>query len=307
MSHTLTVLAHRPREGVVTWSLVAAAVLVQIAYPLTVDAWRTPVTVLSVVVFAAAALADCTRRHGLRGGVTLLAVAGGIGLLAEAVGVATGVPFGSYAYTGTLGPTLLGVPVVVPLAWLMMAWPALVVGRTLAGSRPAVAVVGGLALAAWDVFLDPQMVDAGHWVWFHPTPSLPLVPGIPLTNFAGWVLVSVVIVGTLHVLLPARREVSRPAAVLYLWVAASSVLAHLAFFGLPGSALVGGLLMGGVAIPFALRLGTAREVERSGPDRDPGGAGSPTELPTRADGRYWKRRRGADAARRHSVIDRRRP
>jgi putative membrane protein len=29
------------------------------------------------------------------------------------------------------------------------------------------------------------------------------------------------------------------------------VLAHLVFFGLPGSALVGGVVMGVVAIPFA--------------------------------------------------------
>ena len=35
----------------------------------------------------------------------------GGGLLAEAVGVHTGFPFGAYAYSGTLGPELLGVPV----------------------------------------------------------------------------------------------------------------------------------------------------------------------------------------------------
>ena len=44
-------------------------------------------------------------------------------------------------------------------------------------------------LAAWDVFLDPQMVDDGHWRWADPTPGLPGVDGVPLTNFAGWLLV----------------------------------------------------------------------------------------------------------------------
>ena len=181
----------------VTWALVAAAVLVQIVYPLTPDGTRTPITVLSVLVFAAASLADVVRRHGPRGGGVLLLVAGGGGLLAEAVGVHTGFPFGSYTYTGTLGPQLLGVPLVVPLAWVMMAWPALVVGRTL-GRRPvAVAALGGGALASWDVFLDPQMVDAGHWRWAVPDPGLPLVPGVPLTNYAGWMLVAVVIVALL--------------------------------------------------------------------------------------------------------------
>ena len=44
-------------------------------------------------------------------------VAAGVGLAAEAVGVRTGFPFGDYSYADTLGPTVLGVPVVVPLAW----------------------------------------------------------------------------------------------------------------------------------------------------------------------------------------------
>lgn len=242
----------RPMSGTLSWVLVAAAVLVQIVYPLTPEALRTPVTVTSVLVFAAASLADVTRRYGVRGAGVLLGVAGGGGLVAEAVGVQTGFPFGEYAYTGTLGPELLGVPVVVPLAWVMMAWPALVVGRTLARGPVWTVAVGAVALAGWDLFLDPQMVDAGHWVWFDPTPALPLVPGIPLTNYAGWLLVSVVLVGLLHRLLgPAAEKPSGPAAALYLWTYGSSVFAHAVFFGLPGSALVGGVLMGLVAVPFA--------------------------------------------------------
>jgi uncharacterized membrane protein len=150
------------RVAYVVWTLVAAAVGVQIAYPLVPETWRTEVTVASVVVFFVAAVADAARVHGPVGAGVLTAVAGGGGLAAEAVGVATGRPFGQYAYTGTLGPELLGVPVVVPLAWVMMAWPALVVARTLVPRGPAVAVVGAGALTAWDVFLDPQMVAAGQ-------------------------------------------------------------------------------------------------------------------------------------------------
>lgn len=234
------------------WGLVGAAVLVQIVYPLVPTAWLTGVTVTSVVVFFLASVADVVRVHGVRGGLLLVGIAGGGGLVAEAVGLATGFPFGSYAYTGTLGPELLGVPVVVPLAWAMMAWPALVVGRTLVARGPGVVVEGGLALAAWDLFLDPQMVGAGHWVWFAPDPALPLVPGIPLTNYAGWVLVSLLVVGGLHRALGPGGARSGPATALYLWVYASSVLAHLAFFGLPGSAIVGGLGMGAIAVPFAV-------------------------------------------------------
>jgi putative membrane protein len=262
------------------WTLVGATVLVQICYPLVPDALRTEITVTSVVVFCAASLTDAGWMHGLRGPVALLAVAAGGGLLVEAVGVHTGVPFGAYAYTGDLGAEVLGVPLVVPLAWTMMAWPALVVGRTLdravrrrpvggrnlivlTRSRTAlegglpVALTGGMALAAWDVFLDPQMVDAGHWAWAHPDPGLPLVPGVPLTNYAGWIVVSVAMVGALDRLLPRHTAPSGPAAALYLWAYGSSVVAHVVFFGRPGSALVGAVLMGAFALPFARAVWTA--------------------------------------------------
>ena len=115
-------------------------------------------------------------------------------------------------------------------------------------------MTGGAALAAWDVFLDPQMVAAGHWTWADTTPALPLVPGIPLTNYAGWLLVAVAIMATLHRFVGPATTPSGPAAALYLWTYGSSVLAHAAFFGLPGSAVVGGLVMGAVAVPFARAL-----------------------------------------------------
>ena len=51
---------------------------------------------------------------------------------------------------------------------------------------------------------------------------------------------------------PAAADV--PMLAFYLWTYASSVLAHLAFFGLAGAALWGGLVMGVVAVPLAVTL-----------------------------------------------------
>ncbi|QFZ21550.1 carotenoid biosynthesis protein [Saccharothrix syringae] len=237
------------------WACGAGVVLTQIVYSVTAPADRLPTTVLSVVLFCAASTLDAAARAGLRAAVLLLAVAGGGGLVAEAVGVRTGFPFGGYAYTGTLGAEVLSVPVLVPMAWVMMAWPALLVGRAL-GTGWAVVPLAGWALASWDVFLDPQMVDAGHWAWTHPTPGLPGVDGIPLTNFAGWLLVATLITGALHARVGAGSTDLRlgPAPVLYLWTYGSSVWAHAAFFGRPWVSLVGGVLMGAVAVPFAVAL-----------------------------------------------------
>lgn len=242
------------------WACGLGVVLAQIVYSMTEPAGRLPTTIAAVVAFAVASACDAAARFGPRAAAGLVVFAGGGGLLAEVVGVHTGFPFGSYTYRDTLGPALLGVPVVVPLAWVMMAWPAVLVGRALTRSArrwPAV-LVGGWALAAWDVFLDPQMVDAGHWVWHDPEPALPGVAGIPVTNFAGWLLVSLLIVAALGRLLPLSRvdtelSVRRgPAPVLYLWTYGSSVWAHAVFFDRPWVSLTGGVLMGLVALPFAV-------------------------------------------------------
>ena len=248
------------REPRVPVLLAGATVLAQVAYPLVpAGRGRDGLTVATVLLFALASLSHALLTRGPRAFLGLLVVAGGGGLVAEAIGVGTGVPFGSYSYAGSLGPAVLGVPLVVPLAWTMMAWPAYLVGVRLARSRRTRVLVGAAALASWDLFLDPQMVAAGYWRWADPSPALPGVPEVPLTNYAGWILVAVVLMGVLAVTVPtSARPADAVPSVLYLWTWASSVLAHAAFFGLPASALWGGLGMGTVAVPLALSLRARR-------------------------------------------------
>ena len=157
-----------------------------------------------------------------------------------------------------LGLRLGPVPLVIPLAWTWMAWPAWLAAVRLADRSLPRILAAGLGLAAWDLFLDPQMVGQGYWVWAHPSPALPGVAGIPVGNYLGWLVVAVVLMAGLataagdrvHRPLPADA----PMLALYLWTYFSSVLAHLAFLSLPGSALWGGLGMGLVALPLCLRL-----------------------------------------------------
>jgi uncharacterized membrane protein len=233
--------------------LAALAVLLQICYPLITGEARDLLTVVTVVVFAAASVTHAAVHRGVRWAALYLLVTAGLGLLAESVGTATGFPFGQYDYTGSLGAEVLGVPVVVPLAWAMFAYPCLLVGQRLARGRLASIAVGAWALASWDLFLDPQMVDAGHWRWTDVQVALPTAPEIPVSNYLGWLLVAGVMMGALS-LLPRRPADDRVPAALFLWTYASSVLAFAVFFGRPGVALVGAVGMGLVAIPFALRL-----------------------------------------------------
>ena len=252
-------------------ALVGAGVLAQIAYPLLSGAALRAATVLSVLLLAAASVVHAGAVWGRRGALLVPAVAGGLGLAAETIGVHTGFPFGTYSYADTLGPRLAGVPLVVPLAWTMLAYPCLLLGRRLAQHRPArVSVIGGLGLAGWDLFLDPQMVAQGHWSWAHPAPALPGVPGVPLTNYAGWVLVSVLMIAVLDRVLPrdparieprfgqdhqGRAELV-PAAIL-AWTWCGSAVGNVVFFDRPWVALYGGLVMGVVVLPYLILVRTA--------------------------------------------------
>src|SRR5690349_9168331 len=114
------------------WLSLAALIGVQIAYPLVTGVARASVVILTVLIGFAISVGHAATTRGLRVAGGLVAITAGGGLLVEALGVATGFPFGPYTYTGTLGPIIAGVPVVVPLAWTWMAWPAWIAARHLA-------------------------------------------------------------------------------------------------------------------------------------------------------------------------------
>ena len=221
--------------------LAALTIALEIAYPLSHGVVRDRLTVATVLVFLAASLSHAAASQGLSWTARFTVLVVGPALLVEVLGVRTGVPFGDYRYTGGLGPSLLGVPVVVPLAWAMFAYPALVVGRLL--GRPWLA--GAWALASWDLFLDPQMVAAHHWRF--------AAGGVPVSNYLGWLAVALVLMALLA-RLPWRDAPTGVPVVLFLWTWLGSTLANAAFFGRPGTAAVGFVGMGVVGVPLLRRL-----------------------------------------------------
>ncbi|MEU1603352.1 carotenoid biosynthesis protein [Micromonospora matsumotoense] len=281
----------------VPWLLLAVLVLTQICYPLTTGVTRARLTVATVVLGYLLSVGHALLSRGPRAALALVAVATGGGFAIEALGVATGFPFGSYDYSGELGPKLAGVPLIIPLAWTWMAWPAWLAavrlttpagraaGTATAGTgtagtgtpgwaghvgRVALATVG---LAGWDLFLDPQMVAEGYWVWRDATPALPGLPGIPVSNYLGWLLFAVLLMSALRPLAGPAVAVTdsrdHPMFALYLWTYFSSVLAHAVFLRLPASAIWGAVGMAVVAVPLAVTLLRARRrpVDRPAPQR----------------------------------------
>ena len=160
--------------------------LVQICYPLSDGRTRAGLTVATVLLGYVLSVSHAACTRGPRAATALVATATVGGFAVEAIGVATGFPFGGYHYSGELGPKLLGVPLIIPLAWTWMAWPAWLAAIRLASQPAARIAIAAAGLAAWDVFLDPQMVAEGYWRWDSPTPALPGVPGVPIGNYLGW-------------------------------------------------------------------------------------------------------------------------
>jgi putative membrane protein len=240
------------------WVLLGALVLAQIAYPLTEGGVRAGLTVVTVVLGYLLSVSHALLSRGPRAAAALVVTATLGGFAVEAVGVATGFPFGTYDYGGRLGPKLLGVPLIIPLAWTWMAWPAWLAALRLTSSRPGRVALAACGLAAWDLFLDPQMVAEGYWTWRDPTPALPGVPGVPIGNYLGWLGFALLLMAALSaaggsaISEPARHD--RPLLALWFWTYASSVLAAAVFLGLPASAAWGGVLMGAVVLPLAVRL-----------------------------------------------------
>jgi len=178
----------------------------------------------------------------------------------EKVGVTSGWLFGHYVYTKSLQPQLAGVPILIPLAWLMMLAPAWAVASAILAQRPAspgwgyrlrFAALSGLAFTAWDLYLDPQMVARVLWLWDAPSGYF----GIPWLNYLGWWCSATLL--TL-IVMPGRRELPRlRLMIIYSLTWLFQVVGLGLFWGQPGPALCGFAAMGVFAI-----LGWRQEMRR---------------------------------------------
>ncbi|MCX8051662.1 MAG: carotenoid biosynthesis protein [Chlorobi bacterium] len=112
-----------------------------------------------------------------------------IGFASEIIGVATGVPFGHYHYTDTLGLAIAGVPLVMVAAWLVLLAYAWTWATLLTERRWIARAIGALAMMLYDLLVDPVAIGPMTlWVW----DQAGFYYGVPLVNFVGWFLVSFV-------------------------------------------------------------------------------------------------------------------
>jgi len=124
----------------------------------------------------------------------------------EAIGVATGLPYGTFYYGDALGPRLVGiVPYLLPFSYAPLVVGAVAVAW---GTRLRLLhVVHATLLLVWiDAVLDPGAASLGFWVW----PQGGVYYGVPLSNYAGWLL-SGALATTLLLTTGRWSETPRPA------------------------------------------------------------------------------------------------
>jgi lycopene beta-cyclase len=228
--------ADQPR---LAW-LLAIWAATMICLPLSLWTWgevamRGALTV-SVLAQAAAVFEILRSSWGWRRTLGVFGIIALFTFSVEFIGSTTGFPFGRYHYTGRLLPHLGHVPLLIPIAWFMMLPGAWAVAAHCRTSRWRFALVSAAALTAWDLLLDPQMVNWGLWVWDNPYGYF----GIPWSNYAGWLLT-----GFLLTLIVRPEQVpERPLLFIYTLTGILNTLGLGLFWGLPGPALIGGLAMG---------------------------------------------------------------
>jgi len=242
------------------WRLLfGALVAAQLAYGRAPARRRTPAATRAVLVtMLATSAAEAVAARGPRRGSALLGAAGAIGFGSELVGVATGRPFGHYAYTEKLGPRVAGVPVLAAAAWAALARPAWTVAGLLARPPVARVAVAAGALTAWDVFLDPRMVREGYWEW----PAGGRYEGVPASNFAGWFVTATAVFAAFAALDGGGGDGEADgdgALALYVWTWVGETVANAALWRRPRVAAAGAAAMGAFAAPaLAARLRAGR-------------------------------------------------
>jgi uncharacterized membrane protein len=109
------------------------------------------------------------------------------GLLVEMFGATTGLPFGRYSYTDVLQPQLAGVPAAMFCAWVILIAYVRALLAPLGWRRWRGVAIGAAWMTAIDLAIDPVATRAlDFWRWHTPGDYY----GVPLSNFAGWFVVS---------------------------------------------------------------------------------------------------------------------
>ena len=181
------------RQSPALHAVLALYLLGRIIEVLPASAPSTPYVALEILTAFVFALVHGARHYRIRGILIFMAICLVIGNVIENIGVATGFPYGHYVFLSLMGPKILYVPILLGLAYIGMAYVSWTLARlilrathTLAGrQRITVPLLASFIMTAWDFAQDPVWSTLLHaWSWYDGGTWF----GVPLTNYAGWLL-----------------------------------------------------------------------------------------------------------------------
>jgi bisanhydrobacterioruberin hydratase len=132
-----------------------------------------------IVCLAVIGLADQTRNPRLYWASGIIFFTG---WLVEAVGVNTGMLFGTYGYSLHMGPAILGTPLVMGFSWLMMLYLTVTVVQGFTMHPFYRTVLAAVLMVVFDFLLEPAAIWMKMWFWEGGK--------VPLMNYIMWFLIS---------------------------------------------------------------------------------------------------------------------
>jgi uncharacterized membrane protein len=160
-----------------------------------------PSLIISAIIFGVASVIHAVFMLGWYRAIVFFLVSAILSFVAETLSIATCLAT-CYTYTDALGPKLGLVPIVIPISWFIMIYAGYVVVNLITEGWPistmgsnlwmiGLAGVTSLVMTAWDLTLDPYMVNkAGAWIWLDGGAYF----GIPFANYVSWVETTFIII-----------------------------------------------------------------------------------------------------------------
>jgi len=173
-----------------TWTIFFGAIISIVVSALAASYFRahelTPIiSLVSALGFWVLALVGTCIAIGWKKACFAMSALGIFAFVIETIGLRTGFPYGHFEYGAALSLfTLIGTPIAV-----FFSWSPLVIGvagllSNISTSYLLRIVWCTVALVLVDIVMDPGAVSLGFWRYM----GEPLLDGVPLSNFAGWIV-----------------------------------------------------------------------------------------------------------------------
>jgi len=184
---------------------------------------------------------------GRRQTIAFFLIAWVVSWFCEFIGDNYGWFFGKYKYTGTLGPRVGGVPILIIVTWSVIIYAAFMLIDWLIGLRGVrkgnswwgkglwavlIAAATATLVCAWDMMVDPfatsrvwmTAVHKQPWWWWQGGPYLKELGvwkgsgGVPIGNFVGWWLAPFFIILIFYLVFQNRNLISEKLVSVVPWL-----------------------------------------------------------------------------------------